>query len=108
MNNTQNLRIKSVGQDTWLMGDCLNKVTGHWNPSSLRLDSYLGDEGGDFQWGGHEFTEKASNITFNADEGAAHQPILRADLLDDAGEFHEADKNLSERISNVNGQFEFR
>ena len=43
-----------------------------------------------------------------AHEGASDQPILRADLLDDAGEFHEADKNLSERISNVNGQFEFR
>ncbi|KAJ5317587.1 hypothetical protein N7508_002095 [Penicillium antarcticum] len=107
MDATENLRIAKSDRDTWLMGDCYNDVTGRWNFDTLLLDSCLGDERGEFAWGGSEFTEDAYNIRFNAHEGASDQPILRAELRDSAGRFHEKDKNLSERIKNVHGRFEY-
>lgn len=48
--------------------------------------------------GGHDFTEDALNIRFNSHEGAGDQPILRAELRDSVGRYHEKDKNLSEEI----------
>ncbi|KAJ6031542.1 hypothetical protein N7540_002274 [Penicillium herquei] len=110
MDAVDKLRIARFGQDTWLMGDCFDKSTQRWNQDcSIRLDSYLGDERvGEFTWGGHEFTEDALDIRFNPHEGDSDQPILRAKLRDSAGSYHEKDKNLSERIKNINGNFVFR
>jgi hypothetical protein len=62
---------------------------------------------GSFLWGGHEFTEGAHNITFNAHEGGSDVPVLRADLRDDAGNYHPKDVNLAERIKNNNGYLSF-
>jgi hypothetical protein len=62
---------------------------------------------GSFQWGGHDFTMKARNIRFNPEEGGSHVPVLRAELQDDAGYYHERDVNLAERINNRDGYLQF-
>jgi hypothetical protein len=62
---------------------------------------------GNFQWGGQNFTGDAINIRFNPHEGASDVPVLRAELRDDAGSYHEKDVNLAERINNYNGYLEF-
>lgn len=63
---------------------------------------------GNFQWGGREFTDCARNIRFNPHEGGSDVPVLRAELRDDAWNYHEKDVNLAERINNHNGRLEFR
>ncbi|OJZ79655.1 hypothetical protein ASPFODRAFT_106571, partial [Aspergillus luchuensis CBS 106.47] len=78
-----------------------------WNSSRLRLDGCLGDSRGKFQWGGHDFTEDARNIRFNPHEGASDVPVLRAELQDETGSYHERDVNLAERIDNYGGYLEF-
>jgi CVNH domain. len=62
---------------------------------------------GRFQWGGHEFTERARNITFNPEEGGSRVPVLRAELQDDAFRYLQGDVNLAERINNREGQLQF-
>ncbi|KAJ5988347.1 hypothetical protein N7481_003557 [Penicillium waksmanii] len=106
MNSTTNLHIEAEGADTYLVAYCMDGHQ-HWNPSRLRLDSCLGDNGGHFQWGGHEFTERARNISFNPEEGASNVPVLRAELQNDAGGFMPGDVNLAERINNRDGYLQF-
>ncbi|KAJ5377932.1 uncharacterized protein N7496_005341 [Penicillium cataractarum] len=107
MDATRGLYIEQYPCDTYLVGYC-QRNGGGWNKSKLRLDSCLGDSGGRFQWGGTEFTEQATNITFNPEEGAGHNPILRADLRGSDGTFlRNRDVNLAERISNNDGNLEF-
>ena len=62
---------------------------------------------GRFQWGGHEFTEDARDIRFNAHEGSSRVPVLRAELRDDLGRYEERDVNMAERIDNHDGNLEF-
>jgi hypothetical protein len=42
---TTNLHIETSGADTYLVGYCMDSHQ-HWNPSRLRLDGCLGDNGG--------------------------------------------------------------
>ncbi|OJJ96694.1 hypothetical protein ASPACDRAFT_46868 [Aspergillus aculeatus ATCC 16872] len=107
MNATNGLYIEQHPCDTYLVGFCQRREGG-WNKSKLRLDSCLGDNGGRFEWGGTEFTEQASNIKFNPEEGAGRNPILRADLRDSAGNYlRNRDVNLAERINNYDGDLQF-
>ncbi|KAJ6024687.1 hypothetical protein N7540_005484 [Penicillium herquei] len=108
MNATTNLHIEGgCGADTYLVGLCMDN-NNRWNTSRLRLDSCLGDNGGRFQWGGQEFTERARNISFNPEEGGSRVPVLRAELQDDSGfRYLPGDVNLAERINNRNGQLQF-
>ncbi|KAL5364492.1 Cyanovirin-N [Aspergillus floccosus] len=107
MNATEGLHLEFSGPDTYLAGFCMDPSSRNWRQSRLRLDSCLGDSRGSFQWGGHDFTEDAINIRFNPEEGGSHVPVLRAELRDDAGSYHEKDVNLAERINNYNGYLEF-
>ncbi|KAJ5210628.1 hypothetical protein N7491_010434 [Penicillium cf. griseofulvum] len=106
MNATKDLHIEPCGADTYLVGRCMDKYH-NWNESRLRLDDCLGDDGGRFEWGGKEFTDRAQNIRFNPDEGASHVPVLRAQLQDDQGKFLDTDVNLAERINNQDGSLLF-
>ncbi|EER29394.1 hypothetical protein D8B26_008124 [Coccidioides posadasii str. Silveira] len=76
-----------------------------YNHSEMDLDNCLGDDNGNFQWGGRNFHSHAHNIIFHPDEGVAHVPVLRADL--DGGS-KQSNVNLGERIGNVNGHLVFR
>jgi hypothetical protein len=49
---------------------------------------------GRFEWGNHDFTGRANDIRFNAEEGGSHVPVLRAQLMDDSGRNLNADVNL--------------
>ncbi|KAB8067432.1 Cyanovirin-N [Aspergillus leporis] len=109
MDATRNLHIEtsSCGRDTYLVGECSTNGC-DWCQSRIRLDDCLGDFGGRFQWGGHDFTEDAKNIHFNPEEGGSRVPVLRADLRDSVGRYlPNKDVNLAERINNVNGRLEF-
>ncbi|KAB8067433.1 Cyanovirin-N [Aspergillus leporis] len=109
MNATHNLHVEfsgPSGQEPSLKAYCMNPQ-GRWNPSSLRLNTCLGDDRGSFQWGGQNFTQMARNIRFNPEEGDSHVPVLRAELRDDAGEYHERDVNLAEKINNRDGYLQF-
>ncbi|KAJ5286611.1 hypothetical protein N7478_002297 [Penicillium angulare] len=107
MNATSSLHIERWGDDTYLVGYCIDNHQ-HWNPSKLRLDSFLGDNRGRFKGGGHQFTERARNISFVPEEGASRAPILRAELEDDTGRFLPGDVNLAERINNRDGYLQFK
>lgn len=61
---------------------------------------------GSFQWDGVNFSDSAENVHF-AIEGGGEVPVLRATLMNEDGEGFERDLNLSERISNNDGNFEF-
>ncbi|RDW79118.1 CVNH domain-containing protein [Aspergillus mulundensis] len=107
MDATRNLHIETQPRDTYLVGDCEDQ-RGGWHHSRLRLDSCLGDNEGRFEWGGNEFTEHATNIRFNPEEGASRVPVLRADLRDSSGKYQRnKDVNLAERINNRDGNLEF-
>lgn len=63
---------------------------------------------GQFQWGGHGFTESADNISFKLEgEDEDQVPVLCAMLLNVDGEPIPAEVNLAERIENTNGEFYF-
>ncbi|KAJ5900050.1 hypothetical protein N7495_004794 [Penicillium taxi] len=107
MNDTHNLRIEKGNQDTYLVGECLDPRSHHWETSTLRLDDCLGDErAGKFKWGGREFTRDATNVSFKI-EGVSNVPILRADLRDDSWHYLKGDVNLAERIENRDGHLRF-
>ncbi|KAF3405606.1 Cyanovirin-N [Talaromyces pinophilus] len=103
MYRTQNLRVNvdKYRKESYLYGDCEDD-RGCVHHSSLRLDDWIGDRNGRFQWGGHDFTKDADEVTFNPSEGASRVPVLRAD-------FHgiQGDINLAERINNENGELRF-
>ncbi|KAB8077269.1 RTA1 like protein-domain-containing protein [Aspergillus leporis] len=56
--------------------------------------SFLMQSAGRFEWGNHDFTGRANDIRFNAEEGGSHVPVLRAQLMDDSGRNLNADVNL--------------
>lgn len=61
---------------------------------------------GTFEWGGKNFAGSAENIHFSV-EGNDNVPILRAQLRNIEGDLRDADINLSERIGNNGGSFNF-
>lgn len=61
---------------------------------------------GHFEWGGHDFTDGARNITFSI-EGPQQVPVLRAELRDQGNDYAARDVNLAERIDNRDGHLEF-
>lgn len=61
---------------------------------------------GSFQWDAVDFSKSAEEVSFSL-EGDESVPILRARLLDVDGNAVSRDVNLSERISNADGQFLF-
>jgi hypothetical protein len=64
-------------------------------------------DAGHFQWDGVNFSESAEDVHF-AIEGGGEVPVLRARLANVNGEYQDADVNLSERIINVDGQFQLQ
>ncbi|CAI6030301.1 unnamed protein product [Clonostachys chloroleuca] len=73
--------------------------------SRINLDDFIGNNNGNFEWGGVNFSGSAEDIRFEL-EGDG-QPILRARLGDVEGNLHDRDINLSERIGNDNGNLRF-
>lgn len=61
---------------------------------------------GHFYWDGENFSGSAQDVEFTI-EGDGSVPVLRATLIDQEGNGQQRDVNLSERISNNDGQFNY-
>ncbi|GFF34723.1 cyanovirin-N homolog [Aspergillus udagawae] len=85
----------------------LRRDNGELQDAEIDLNQYLGNDNGHFQWEGVNFSESAENVHF-AIEGGGEVPVLRARLANVDGEYLDADVNLSERIENIDGRFEFQ
>ncbi|BCR84439.1 CVNH domain-containing protein [Aspergillus chevalieri] len=94
-------------EDNHILVASLQNEDGEWIDSSIDLDQFVGNDNGNFQWDGQGFSQTASNVHF-AIEGDADVPVLRGDLKDLEGNWNSRDLNLSERVENVNGQFQFQ
>ncbi|KAF7118536.1 hypothetical protein CNMCM5793_008066 [Aspergillus hiratsukae] len=94
-------------EDNHVLVARLRDSNGELQDASIDLDQFLGNEDGFFQWDGVNFSQSAEDIRF-AIEGGGEVPVLRARLADRDGNYQEADVNLSERIINVDGHFEFQ
>ncbi|KAJ5669878.1 hypothetical protein N7462_010948, partial [Penicillium macrosclerotiorum] len=74
--------------------------------SELDLNDVIGNNNGEFVWGGENFKDSAENIEFHR-EGDDDVPVLRAVLYTIDGEGVSADINLAERITNQDGHLVF-
>lgn len=61
---------------------------------------------GHFYWDGENFSGSAEDVEFTI-EGDGSVPVLRATLIDQEGNGQRRDVNLSERISNNDGNFNY-
>ncbi|KAK0704316.1 Cyanovirin-N [Lasiosphaeris hirsuta] len=101
--SAQNIRV----DDGHILRATLKNAAGEDVESELDLNRYLGNNDGHFEWEAADFSGSAQNVNFSV-EGGDSVPILRAQLRDAAGEWHDRDINLAERIGNNDGAFEFR
>ncbi|KAI5804601.1 Cyanovirin-N [Geopyxis carbonaria] len=92
--------------DGHILQAALRTEDGEMRESQIDLNEFIGNDNGYFQWDGANFGASAQNVSFNI-EGGGEVPVLRAELQDEEGNWTGADINLSERISNINGQFVF-
>ncbi|KAM5443537.1 hypothetical protein MferCBS31731_001310 [Microsporum ferrugineum] len=84
----------------------LRNDNGDFVNARLDLNTVLGNNDGRFCWGGGGFSDSASDIYFQFDQ-PTNLPILRAKLTASDGSKFDGVVNLSERITNNNGSFEF-
>ncbi|KAJ5272412.1 hypothetical protein N7478_007537 [Penicillium angulare] len=75
--------------------------------STLDLNQVIGNNDGNFQWGGENFADSASDIELHR-EGDDDVPVLRANLGTIDGDENAADINLGERIANEDGELVFK
>ncbi|KAK2877789.1 hypothetical protein FQN49_001187 [Arthroderma sp. PD_2] len=101
--SARNIRI----EDNRVLIAELQNENGDFVDAQVDLDEFLGNDEGCFQWEGCGFSQSAVDVwlEINQDTGL---PILRAKLGTSDGDQYDADVNLSERISNNNGSFEFQ
>ncbi|KAJ6034357.1 hypothetical protein N7499_001563 [Penicillium canescens] len=93
-------------EDGHILKAVLRNGEGDEQESILDLNSIIGNNDGQFYWGGENFHESASDISFER-EGDPEIPVLRAVLGNVEGEGQDADINLAERITNINGELVF-
>ncbi|KAE8330981.1 Cyanovirin-N [Aspergillus sergii] len=93
-------------KDNHILFARLRNGDGELQDAEIDLDEFLGNNDGHFEWDGENFSHTADDVRF-AIEGDGEVPVLRAVLLNGAGESVESNVNLSERINNDNGAFDF-
>ncbi|KAK3339914.1 Cyanovirin-N [Lasiosphaeria hispida] len=93
-------------EDGHILRATLNNGAGEQVNAELDLNTVLGNNDGNFEWGSQDFSGSAENVSFSI-EGDDSVPILRAQLRDAAGELHDRDINLAERIENSDGSFNY-
>ncbi|KAK3367414.1 cyanovirin-N family protein [Lasiosphaeria ovina] len=84
----------------------LDNGQGEQVDAELDLNTAVGNDNGNFVWGGEKFAESAENINFSL-EGDDGVPILRASLRDLEDNLNDRDLNLAERIRNEGGSLVF-
>ncbi|KAJ4379162.1 hypothetical protein N0V86_005205 [Didymella sp. IMI 355093] len=100
--SAQDIRV----DDGHILRARLQRADGEWEDSEIDLNQHVGNDNGHFYWDGENFSGSAENIHFTI-EGDGSVPVLRASLCDQEGNYQERDLNLSERVSNNNGQFNY-
>jgi len=106
------MNFHTSGENIYLDGHCavlhanLRNVEGNLVEAEIDLNQILGNNWGNFAWGGTGFADSAQNIHFGL-EGDQGVPVLRAELNDGQGNFVPKDVNLAERLGNDNGTFSF-
>ncbi|OGE57209.1 hypothetical protein PENARI_c002G06123 [Penicillium arizonense] len=94
-------------EDGHILKAVLRNEDGDEQESTLDLNTIIGNNDGHFYWEGENFHESASDISFER-EGDEETPVLRAVLGNVEGEGQDADINLAERITNINGELVFQ
>ncbi|KAJ5318063.1 hypothetical protein N7508_002571 [Penicillium antarcticum] len=94
-------------EDGHILKATLRNEDGDEQESTLDLNGIIGNDNGQFYWEGENFHESASDVSFDR-EGDDELPILRAVLGNMDGEGQDADINLAERITNINGELVFQ
>ncbi|KAL5114123.1 hypothetical protein ACEQ8H_008007 [Pleosporales sp. CAS-2024a] len=92
--------------DGHLLRARLRRADGEWNDAEIDLNNHIGNDNGTFVWDGQNFSGSAENVHFSI-EGDGQVPVLRATLFNADGNGEPRDLNLSERISNNNGDFNY-
>ncbi|KZM21876.1 hypothetical protein ST47_g6994 [Ascochyta rabiei] len=109
-------------EDGHILKARLQRADGDWNDSGelttlnicssantheeIDLNNHIGNDNGHFYWDGENFAGSAEEVHFTI-EGDGSVPVLRANLVDQEGNLQQRDVNLSERISNNNGDFNY-
>ncbi|KAJ4391084.1 hypothetical protein N0V93_004698 [Gnomoniopsis smithogilvyi] len=97
--------LESIRIDDGRFLRCLvRREDGELTEAEIDLNCCIGNENGQFEWGRENFSESAEDIRVDIEAG---QPILRAVLRREDGEFDARDLNLTERISNQDGRLCF-
>ncbi|KAL2139448.1 hypothetical protein VTI28DRAFT_5141 [Corynascus sepedonium] len=92
--------------DNHILKALLADANGEYVEAEYDLGQVIGNNNGQFEWGGVNFDDSAEEVTLSL-EGDDSVPVLRATLLDVEGNRVMADINLAERIGNENGEFVF-
>ena len=111
-------------EDNHILKARLQRADGEWQDSEIDLNNFLGNDNGQsrtatipassianvlqghFFWEGSGFSGSAENVHFTI-EGDGSVPVLRATLFEQNGNGETRDVNLSERVSNNDGHFNF-
>ncbi|KAK4184014.1 cyanovirin-n family protein [Podospora australis] len=99
--SAQNIRV----DDGHILRATLDNGSGEWVDAEFDLNQAIGNNDGNFEWGGNDFAGSAENISFDIEGDGV--PILRAELRDMEGNLQARDLNLAERIGNNGGSFHF-
>ncbi|KAK4442595.1 cyanovirin-n family protein [Podospora aff. communis PSN243] len=100
--SAQDIRV----DDGHMLRATLLNADGEAVEAEFDLNTVIGNDNGNFVWGGGDFSGSAEEISFSL-EGDDSVPVLRANLRDVEGNLEHRDINLSERIGNDNGSFVF-
>ncbi|KAF2641554.1 Cyanovirin-N [Massarina eburnea CBS 473.64] len=84
----------------------LRNVNGDFQDAEIDLNNHLGNNEGQIQWDGENFSHSVHNVEFHI-EGGGQVPVLRCFCRDSEGNEFARDVNLAERIVNNDGQFHF-
>lgn len=89
--------------DGFLLATCTD-CSGHEQEAQLKLDLYLGNSNGFFEWGGRDFSKTAVACQIIGEDGSS---VLHARLEKEDKNWRCAKINLSDRITNVNGKLKY-
>lgn len=91
-------------EDGHILKATLNNIEGEACEAEFDLNDVIGNENGEFVWGGAGFADSAEDVSFDFEND---EPILRAKLYNVDGELVDGVLNLGERIGNADGEFAF-
>ncbi|KAK8117592.1 cyanovirin-N [Apiospora kogelbergensis] len=93
-------------EDGHMLRASLQRVDGEWQDAEINLNDHIGNENGRFCWDSNGFSESSEGIWCSI-EGTGPVCVLRGRLRNADGELCECDLNLSERLGNNDGNFQW-